>query len=79
MQIRRSDRRAEAPDEADEIFRGQRLVPEHQYDVVEPGFVYRSECLIVQLLEIEAAHLGAERGLQRDHFGLRPLTASMRC
>ncbi|MNC87838.1 hypothetical protein D3C83_36000 [compost metagenome] len=43
MQVRRGHRRAEMPDQPNEIIGTQRLPPENQQNVMEPGFVNQLE------------------------------------
>ena len=60
-------------DQFDEVLRGERLVPEHQQHVVQPGLVQGLEGRVVERFQVDALDLGAERGGGRDDLELRGL------
>ncbi|MNC84687.1 hypothetical protein D3C83_02460 [compost metagenome] len=77
VQAGRGHRHAEALDEPDEVFRGERLPAEHQHHVVEPGAVQVPEGRVVERFQVEAAHFRAERGRRRHDLEPGALRAAI--
>ena len=78
MQGGGGDRRAETPDEIDEILRGERLAADHQQHVVEPDRVQCPERCIVDAPEVDVANFGAESGVDRHHLKRHGLAIVLR-
>src|SRR6185503_2042736 len=56
---------AEPAAEGDQLLVGQRLIPEEQHLIIEPGAVNRCEGTIVDRAQVDALHFRAERGVHR--------------
>ncbi len=71
LQVRIVDRVAEAPGEGHELRGRERLVPEEEHEVLEPGTAQRGDLRVGERLrEIDPANLGPERAGDAAHFDL---------
>ena len=71
VQLGRAHRRTEALHEANEIIRGHRLAAKYEVQVIEPRVVDFRERRVVELRDVDAADLRAERRVRRHDFQRR--------